>query len=975
MLAPSTRRTRIVLFLLVGAGRLAASPFDPPVPSFERVELPSGPVGAPVWALEQDAAGYLWLGTRAGLERYDGVAFRRESSATDGTALGVVASVRDDGEGGLWVGSETAGLFRRRPNGILEPVDVLGETGSVEEVLVTGGRTWVLAGSNVYLRGGHGEAWKRAGFPRSESPEIQALVEDAEGAMWAFDALADPPGLWRWDRDGTLPVRYDVRGEWTWWAEPAWGPDGRLWASSRGPAAVGHDPPRSIVPEDSLAWHTERVGSDVWIYDPGRLFRVHPGESPRLVARLDERYPANSVQDLLVDRAGVVWLATLDGLFRWDPRGSAFRIGSRADAGLPDEAIFSAAVEADGRVWVGTAESGLFHLEPDAERFRPFDFGEEETSRRTIYRIVPASGGDGVWVGSWDRLCRVRAEGEAACREVPSWTGVQEIVATRDGPVWFSGAAGPCRAEPVEGSEAPARIECFPIEAGDTDTGGVQIRALVEGGDGALWIGLQRGELLRFDPTEGTVLPLPPSARTTAGGAILALLGDADGLWVGAEDGLWRHVPGAGLRERFDVGAAVHSLLRADDGRLWIGTARGIVRLDPTTGTMRRWGSEDGALGRTSTLGPAVRLADGRFFFGGSDGWTVFDPGAVRDDPFEPPVRILTATIEGVEGARTLEDLPDTLVTDHRHDTLQFRFAALSFSRPERNRTRYRLDGHDPAWVDAGLGQGTARYARLRPGHYVFRVEGANHDGVWSSREARLPIVVEPPFWETWPFRLVVLAVVGALGVAAYRLRVARLLELERLRLRIAGDLHDDLSSNLSGIALLGDALRRSDRLDARDRERVVTMAETARGMVGDLRDIVWLVDPSNDGTADLVAKLRDVARALLPDLDVRVEAEGDLPEGLAMERRRQVLLLAKEALHNVARHAEADRVSVFLRTSGSRVELEVRDDGRGFDPEAVPRGHGLDSMRRRARRAGGSVEVETRPGAGTVVRFSSDRR
>ena len=214
---------------------------------------------------------------------------------------------------------------------------------------------------------------------------------------------------------------------------------------------------------------------------------------------------------------------------------------------------------------------------------------------------------------------------------------------------------------------------------------------------------------------------------------------------------------------------------------------------------------------------------------------------------------------------------------------------------------------------------------------------------------------------------------------AAERLRLlralsARELEVAHTRLRIAGDLHDDIGASLSSMAVLSDLVRRNDALPEADRSRLDRLSASARTLVDDLRDIVWAIDPSSDRLHDLAERLRDTAAALLPGVACTVEAPAaaDLP--LDMEVRRHLLLVAKEALHNVARHADAATVRVRLDATPDALTLSVEDDGRGFDPAAGGTGHGLSSLRERAAQLGGALTLDSRPGAGTRVRLHVPR-
>jgi signal transduction histidine kinase len=191
------------------------------------------------------------------------------------------------------------------------------------------------------------------------------------------------------------------------------------------------------------------------------------------------------------------------------------------------------------------------------------------------------------------------------------------------------------------------------------------------------------------------------------------------------------------------------------------------------------------------------------------------------------------------------------------------------------------------------------------------------------------------------------------------------------MRLRIAGDLHDELGSELSGIALVSSLLRSGAHLTAHDHERLAQVQATSLRVLQGLRDIVWYINPEHDTVGSLVARMRADVETLLGDRDCQVTVEVvDDGTRMDMERRRHLLLAFKEILHNVARHAGECAVNVRFAAAGERFTLEVADDGAGFDPALPSSGSGLGSLRRRAQRLGAELAIDSRPGGGTRVRL-----
>jgi signal transduction histidine kinase len=237
-----------------------------------------------------------------------------------------------------------------------------------------------------------------------------------------------------------------------------------------------------------------------------------------------------------------------------------------------------------------------------------------------------------------------------------------------------------------------------------------------------------------------------------------------------------------------------------------------------------------------------------------------------------------------------------------------------------------------------------------------------------------MSFTVLPPFWRTGWFLLLAVALAVSSAYALLRYRLAQLLRLERMRTRIAADLHDDIGSSLSRIAIQSELVRRPAALPPREVERLLLdIGESARSLVDSMSDIVWSIDPRRDDLASLAARLRQFALGILEPLDIVFDLsvpESSASVHLAPERRRHLYLILKEAIHNVAKHAACRRLEIRIRLDGGRLHVEVEDDGRGF---AEPRrdGHGLRSMRSRAALLGGSLGISSVPGSGTRLELT----
>jgi signal transduction histidine kinase len=294
-------------------------------------------------------------------------------------------------------------------------------------------------------------------------------------------------------------------------------------------------------------------------------------------------------------------------------------------------------------------------------------------------------------------------------------------------------------------------------------------------------------------------------------------------------------------------------------------------------------------------------------------------------------------------------------------------------------RYQYRLEGADRDW-SAPIEQPTVNYASLSPGTYGFAVRSLNADGV-AGEPATVAFTILRPVWQRWWFVTLAGLLMALLPYAFYRYRVARLVEVERVRIRIATDLHDDIGANLSRMAVLSEAVKQeAGSASSESGQMLSEIAATARGMFDAMSDIVWSVDPRRDDLRNVALRIRQFASDVLEAQGIRwtLQAPAE-PEKLklAPEQRRHVYLIFQEAITNAARHAACTAVQMSVHVAGNQFVAQIRDDGCGFVPGQAPAGNGLTNIRMRAAELGGHCQIVSTPGAGThlTVKFPLKRR
>lgn len=356
-------------------------------------------------------------------------------------------------------------------------------------------------------------------------------------------------------------------------------------------------------------------------------------------------------------------------------------------------------------------------------------------------------------------------------------------------------------------------------------------------------------------------------------------------------------------------------------------------------------------------------------YIGGKDG---FETTNIRDLDFSRlTVKLL---IESMEVNGKIFPLGKIAGPDHPYilradqNNLLFRYTGICFQDVEQILFRYKMVGYDHAWTMAGKGR-DARYTNLPPGKYRFVFQVSNR-GIWLDKESSVWLIIRPFFWKTWWFITLVIMIAGFILFSIYRYKVRELLRLERLRTRIASDLHDDVGSTLSSISILSDILAQQIE-NPQSAKMLGTIGTNAHKMLEKIDDIVWIVNPTNDKFQNLGLRIREFAIPLFESLSIQTDIRFDKQMNtlqLPMEVRRNIYLIAKEAINNAVKYSGCNSVKIFFRQEYPGLIMEISDDGKGFNPEALTSRNGIKNMKLRASQINSLIEITSSPGKGTLI-------
>jgi signal transduction histidine kinase/ligand-binding sensor domain-containing protein len=949
----------------------------------------------------QTRDGYLWLTTFDGLVRFDGVRFTVfNKSNTLGITSNRFVSLFEDRQGDLWATAENGIIVRQHqgryttynqaqgvPSDPFLLLPILGDDGQGNLVLYYAKVTYDT----------------RTTLPNGVTMQAYTFVQDRFEPAEEFNGTFLHPPLF--PKEVYFSGNKLIAGE--YWTST----NQRVIRSQKGGGFQVYNAQTGLPGMlHKLIWEKQRLWKAVSRDAAGHLWltELGSGQSELLSRHTPDGF---EVTASYADNEGNYWFATYNnGLFR--ARRQTITPFGKAE-GLGFSEIYPLLEGRDGALWIGSADGGVSRFKDGkfTHYAAPKTNGLDLFAQRVTSLYEDRAGQ--LWVGGFWRLVNGRFVQESWVNQVGfalyklAWAVCED----RAGAYWIGTGGGVVRFQ-------NGTATLFTTKDG---LAGDDTKVIIEDGQGGLWLG-SYGGLTHYKDGKFTVWT---EKDGLPGATVRALKLDADGaLWIGTYDsGLGRFKDGKFTRYTtkdglFDNG--VFQILEDDFGWCWMSCNRGIYRvrkqelLDFAEGKIKTitclaYNKSDGMPSTEGNGGrwPAgVKTRDGKLWFPTMGGLAMIDPAKVKANTQPPPVVIEEMRInnqavpsedwesairnhpEGAEGAQpgaAIQVLPG-------QDNFEIAYTALSFINSENMRFKYRLEGADADWVDAGARR-TAYFSHLAPGNYTFRVIAANADGLWNQTGARVRITVVPPFWRTWWF--ITLAALGVAGIiaGAWQYRVAQLRRVqmaqqtfarqliasqESERKRIAGELHDSLGQNLVIIrnwALLGATQLEADAPAREEFDEINTIASRT---INEVREIAYNLGPYHLERLGFENSIRDMVKRVAQVAGITIATDLDALDGaLARETELSLYRIAQEALNNVVKHSQATETRVLLKHESAGVRLIVADNGQGFDPPAAlaaetfgagQPGFGLNGMAERVRLLGGILTIRSAPKEGTTV-------
>lgn len=973
--------------------------------------LPQGSV----YSLFQDSRGFIWIGTGDGLARWDGRnfrTFRGRYNDSSGRSLAdriVRGPMCEDPYGRLWF-TTSSGIqcynFREQR---FYKVN-LGHLLFNEQHVIAGADA-----ASVYCWLGT-RIWKIGVRDLRPQPIATGLLPGESIASGVF--VSDRLYIVTRQRFYSIDTRTGatqnlLRSDSIRAALPL--PDGRISVWTPGQVHLfrnGNPEPGFRLPDSiGRSFSPHRISNSGICFGatPAGLaqLRLPTGRMQQFPVNTNPAYSLNSpyVVSLLMDRSDNLWVGTEgSGINIVDTKGNRFGSFVPQPGENSDETALMAKslLDVGGKLWIGTFNSGLLVLDRANGNVRRFsNYAPTQLERVSLlYR----DDSDRIWMNYEQHIGIVDSVRMTFTRHtaLPD-SNVGNLSATamaplHDGSFLIGSTHGLFRMR-VPGT-GPLEIRKVSRPGGPAYGFVAAIQSMP---DGSVFIGKVRDGFYRLRPDTGAgPMQVLDEGLHQTGIRDFHLSNRGHLLWMATENGLVAYEPLRRLMFTLDEhdglsNSHVYGILAESDSCLWISTNRGINRIryrylsDDAQLFVRSvdaWTAKDGLQSNEFNSGAYCQLSDGGMAFGGVTGVNWFHPKRVFNNPYPPQV-VITSILVNERPLPAAADYPylSRITLPHNQNTLGFRFAALEYTNSGANRYEYKLEGFDKDWVYAGT-IAEARYANLPFGDYRFLVRASNSDGIWSKPFPALSIRIVPPWWrQLWAQILGVLLVIAAIAsVVRYYVqrrinRQLRELEKQRAindeRLRISRDMHDELGTGLTKIALLSEVARR--RGASAQPASLGEIATTSRALTQKIGEIVWTLNPANDTLDTLAAYIREFLQDhydSLEDVLVTTDFPDTIPDvPLSHVLRQALLLVTKEAINNAVKYAEATQIILRLRVDETGISFEVADDGKGFDKDGIaPRpgrgGNGLGNMNARMESAGGSFEINSAPGMGTSIFF-----
>ena len=958
-----------------------------------------------VLSITKDKDGFLWIGTANGLNRFDGISFKVFLNNPDQpyTIPGnYIAGTTLDKKGYLWAATNN-GLCRIDTRTLkIDRIDLKDTTDNFPRYEVMYGEFdskgigWFIVNSYLYAVNQETFTWKRYPLPATRFHANLAQV-DSKDRIWLIIGRAkylfDPAtekfrylmGFdWSHRNSDILcgSVKEDAVGR-IWMS--TWAHGFYVWNESKQEFDKMETPAESLT---NFEFDKDEQGRPfIWCgggayglmtYDTSEKKFFQFKNDPR------DKYTHNLGQTAYIFKdtsAGIVWFGTENGLEKYDRHAIRFHryriwqdkneyensqyffttgfVQDKTDVtgntwwvsvwigglykwnrnnlkldedyvqapGIKEAGVFTMLQAKDGMIWIGHG-LGVQVLDPRQNKFirHYVDFFPTDKERRSVTFISEDSKSN-MWFSTYQGLFSWERKGDSVInwwKRIPSLNKIYPLNIREDaeGYIWFSSSKGLGRIDPVKNE-----LVLF-------DNTKRKKTKLPEDEIGALYI--DRSQHLWISGV-GYI------AKLNKQGEVLALYNSKSGF----------------------IASGVYGIAEDPQGFLWFATDNKLHRLNPSNGHFDVFDKNDGLF--NNKIGDGFYMSSaGELFIGFNGAINSIHTGNIAFNKKAPTVFVSRLNIKGQ--LRNFDEDNKVIVKPGERNIV-IEFSALNYSQSQKNRFGYWLEGYDSTWRYTN--ERILTLMNMEGGNHRLHVKASNNDGVWSAEKV-YTLKVIPPFEKTIWFRLLVLATAGLIFFSIYLYRKQQKKRLEKIRNRIATDLHDDMGSTLSSIRIFSDVAKKQiEEVKPETVPLLDRISNNATSLSENMQDIIWTIRSDNDTLEDLVSRMREFGLRVCDAKNIRfntIVSQSFKASKLSLEQRRNLYLIFREVLNNAVKYAESTQIDLILNLKGRFLKMEIIDNGKGFDINTVKRGNGLNNLEKRAKEINGQIDIRSVPGKGTAI-------
>lgn len=1015
---------RILLFLFI-----SIVVFLPEINSqqqnyFTHLTVEDGLSQSSVFSITQDETGFIWFATEDGLNKYDGYKFTVyrpiENDPNSLPDLGI-RKVFEDKSGNIWVITLRGKIclydqqkdnFKRYS--ICGPEEKQIKIISIDQDRK--GRVWIASTrGDLFYYNSEKKLFERFNL-RSEivskfnSIHVQSLLIDSDNMFWIgtweglinFDPLIQSLNWFKHSDSNSNSIGGDMvfslaedKNKNIWIASANGGVS--VYSRSNKTFTVYHPDQNNKNSISSNRVMSILVDSrnKVWIgtFDKG-LDLFDPQTQRTIFYSHDPSVPGSfsigAVMSIYEDKSGGVWVGTGGGgLNRYDLLNQNFNHiqaipGNKSN--ISPNPVLAICEDHSGDLFIGTDGGGINYKVRNADKFISYlqnpRYGSNAIT--VIYEDLKGN----IWVGAdpgtnspagvlfkFNKSKKIFVP----VKEVKiKLGGISAIKEDKYGEFWIATPSdGVHRYNPKTRKEIVYNYD--PDNPGSLSSN--SIFSICEDSYGNLWFGSIASGLNLYSRETDTFKRFVYNSQdkfSIGSNAIWCISEDSKkDLWIGTWGGginrydrksqkFFRYTINDGL-----PGNVVYSIVPDSNNDLWIASNKGLSKFNIVSKRFRNFSKSDGLLINDFSAGASFKTKDGRLYFGGNSGVVVFNPDNIIENNYIPNVAVTEFRIfNNIIKTENPIYLTSEIALNYDQNFFTIEFAAFDFTAPEKNQFEYKLEGVDKNWIHSE-GKNYASYTDITNGSYRFRLRGSNSSGKFSNKEIVLSIIISPPFWKTWWFRLASLIILVLLLYSLHKYRLNKLLEVERTRNRIARDLHDEVSASITGIVYFADAIKEElNKSSSSVTGRLLNMiSESAAQIQESISDIIWSINPDNDDWSFVLPKFRRFASDICESKNIIYKInipENFVGRSLKMEHRHDLWLVFKEIVTNSVKHSKCTDLEIKLYNDSEFLYLDIEDNGSGFDPSIPSPNNGIKNIKTRINSLKGNCELASEIGKGT---------